>query len=156
MTDGDPVVLFGEGTSSDGNTVMPFRSALFGAVRDALGDGGRVHVQSVSVAYTRLHGLPMGRQFRSVAAWYGDIGLTKHFFRVVREGAIDVIVTFGPILSVDAGRRPQGAGARDRSLGAPHDGRSHWPAGSRFPAGPFPCPPKPDKREPWAKPASST
>ena len=102
MTDGDPVVLFGEGTSSDGNTVMPFRSALFGAVRDALGDGGRVHVQSVSVAYTRLHGLPMGRQFRSVAAWYGDIGLTKHFFRVVREGAIDVIVTFGPILSVDA------------------------------------------------------
>ncbi|HEY8268155.1 MAG TPA: lysophospholipid acyltransferase family protein [Xanthobacteraceae bacterium] len=102
MIDGDPVVLFGEGTSSDGNTVMPFRTALFGAVRDALGDKGRVYMQPVSVAYTRLHGLPMGRQFRSVAAWYGDIGLTRHFFRVLREGAIDVIVTFGPIISVDA------------------------------------------------------
>ena len=102
MADGDPVVLFGEGTSSDGNTVLPFRTALFGAVRDALGDGGRVHMQPVSLAYTRLHGLPMGRQFRPVAAWYGDIGLTRHFFRVLREGAIDVIVTFGPIISVDA------------------------------------------------------
>lgn len=102
MTDGDPVVLFGEGMAGDGNTVLPFRTALFGAVRDALGDGGRVYVQPVSVAYTRLHGLPMGRQFRPVVAWYGDIGLTKHFFRVLREGAVDVIVTFGSIISVDA------------------------------------------------------
>ncbi len=102
MTDGDPVVLFGEGTSSDGNTVLPFRTALFGAVRDALGDRGRVYMQPVSVAYTRLHGLPMGRQFRPAVAWYGNIGLTRHFFRVLREGAIDVIVTFGPIMSVDA------------------------------------------------------
>jgi 1-acyl-sn-glycerol-3-phosphate acyltransferase len=102
MTDGDPVVLFGEGTSSDGNMVLPFRTALFGAVRDALGDGGRVYMQPVSVAYTHLHGLPMGRQFRPVAAWYGDIGLTRHFFRVLREGAIDVTVTFGPIMPVDA------------------------------------------------------
>jgi len=102
MTDGDPVVLFGEGTASDGNTVLPFRTALFGAVRDALGDGGRVHMQPVSLAYTRLHGLPMGRQFRPFVAWYGNIGLTRHFFRVLREGAIDVIVTFGPIMSVAA------------------------------------------------------
>jgi 1-acyl-sn-glycerol-3-phosphate acyltransferase len=102
MTDGDPVVLFGEGQASDGNTVLPFRTALFGAVRDALGDGGRVYVQPVSLAYTRLHGLPMGRQFRPVVAWYGDIGLTRHFFRVLREGAVDVVVTFGPIMSVAA------------------------------------------------------
>jgi 1-acyl-sn-glycerol-3-phosphate acyltransferase len=102
MTDGDPVVLFGEGMAGDGNTVLPFRTALFGAVRDALGDGGQVYVQPVSLAYTRLHGLPMGRQFRPVVAWYGDTGLTRHFFRVLREGAIDVVVTFGPIMSVAA------------------------------------------------------
>jgi 1-acyl-sn-glycerol-3-phosphate acyltransferase len=102
MADGDPVVLFGEGTSSDGNTVLPFRSALFGAVRDALGGAERGWVQPVSIAYTRLHGLPMGRQFRPWAAWYGDVSLTRHFWRVLRDGAIDVVVTFGPAVAVDA------------------------------------------------------
>jgi 1-acyl-sn-glycerol-3-phosphate acyltransferase len=67
MAAGDPVVLFGEGTAGDGNLVLPFRSALFGAVRDALGGAERGHVQPISIAYTRLHGLPMGRQFRGRA-----------------------------------------------------------------------------------------
>src|ERR1700693_2641104 len=60
LAGGDPVVLFGEGTSSDGNQVLPFRSALFGAARDALAEAehcGRVLIQPLSVAYTRLHGL---------------------------------------------------------------------------------------------------
>jgi 1-acyl-sn-glycerol-3-phosphate acyltransferase len=96
LASGDPVVLFGEGTSSDGNQVLPFRSALFGAMQDALDAGGRGYVQPVSIAYTHLHGLPMGRQHRSVAAWYGDAALLTHFARVFREGAIDVTVSFGP------------------------------------------------------------
>lgn len=96
LASGDPVVLFGEGTSSDGNQVLPFRSALFGAMQDALDAGGRSYVQPVSIAYTHLHGLPMGRQHRSVAVWYGDAALLTHFARVFREGAIDVTVSFGP------------------------------------------------------------
>jgi 1-acyl-sn-glycerol-3-phosphate acyltransferase len=96
LASGDPVVLFGEGTSSDGNQVLPFRSALFGAIQEALDAGGRGYVQPVSVAYTHLHGLPMGRQHRAVAAWYGDAELPAHFMRVFREGAIDVTVSFGP------------------------------------------------------------
>jgi len=34
---GDAVVLFAEGTSSDGNRILPFRSALIGAVHHAIG-----------------------------------------------------------------------------------------------------------------------
>ena len=101
MAAGDPVLLFGEGTASDGNSVLPFRTALFGAVRDALGGAEHGYVQPVSIAYTRLHGLPMGRQFRPRAAWYGDVSLMTHFWRVLREGAIDVVVTFGPAVAVD-------------------------------------------------------
>jgi 1-acyl-sn-glycerol-3-phosphate acyltransferase len=36
MSEGDPVVLFAEGTSSDGNRVLSFRSSLIGAVQAAL------------------------------------------------------------------------------------------------------------------------
>lgn len=101
LAEGDPVVLFGEGTASDGNQVLPFRSALLGALREALGNGGRGFVQPVSIAYTRLHGVPMGRQHRHLATFYGDMDLLSHLKGVLREGAIDVVVTFGPPFEVD-------------------------------------------------------
>jgi lyso-ornithine lipid O-acyltransferase len=102
LSDGDPVVLFGEGTSGDGNRVMPFRTALLGAMDQALGEAGRGFLQPVSVSYTRLHGIPMGRQHRAIAAWYGDISLLPHLARVIRTGAIDVVVTFGAPIAVEA------------------------------------------------------
>lgn len=100
LSDGDPVVLFGEGTSSDGNRVLPFRSALLGGLRDAMEDHGRGYVQPVSIAYQRFHGIPMGRRHRDVAAWFGDMDLVPHLWQVAREGAIDVLVSFGPVEEV--------------------------------------------------------
>ncbi|MBR7539732.1 1-acyl-sn-glycerol-3-phosphate acyltransferase, partial [Mycobacterium tuberculosis] len=63
MAAGDAIVLFAEGTTSDGNRVLPFRSALIGAARQALAGGAEaVLVQPVAVAYARRHGIPLGRQ----------------------------------------------------------------------------------------------
>ena len=58
--------------------LLAFRSALIGAARDALAEAehcGRVLIQPLSVAYTRLHRLPIGRLHRPVAAWYRDMEL---------------------------------------------------------------------------------
>ena len=41
LAEGDPVLLFGEGTAGDGNRVLPFRTALIGAARDAIAAAGR-------------------------------------------------------------------------------------------------------------------
>ncbi|MEL7528250.1 MAG: lysophospholipid acyltransferase family protein, partial [Pseudomonadota bacterium] len=61
MAAGDAMVLFAEGTSNDGNCVLPFRSALLGAATRALGeeDGATVWVQPLSIAYQGFYGLPM-------------------------------------------------------------------------------------------------
>ena len=93
---GDPMVLFAEGTSSNGGEVLPFRSALLGAARHALtGDGLPALVQPVSIAYTRRNGLPLGRRGRAGVAWYGDMEIGSHLWGVVTDGAIDAVVSFG-------------------------------------------------------------
>jgi 1-acyl-sn-glycerol-3-phosphate acyltransferase len=104
LVDGDPVVLFGEGTSSDGNRVLPFRTALIGAARFALAKGSvdAVTVQPLSIAFARHHGLPLGRHERRALAWYGGIELWPHLIEVLRRGAVDVIVTWGEPMAFKA------------------------------------------------------
>lgn len=101
LGEGDPVVLFAEGTSSDGNRVLPFRSALVGAVRDAFDGERHVLVQPMALAYVRLQGVPMGRAHRPVAAWTGDLDLAPHLLEVLRQGALDVEIRFGHARMLD-------------------------------------------------------
>ena len=90
---GDALILFPEGTSSDGTFVLPFKSALFSVV---FGREQPVTVQPVSVAYTRLDGLPIGRRLRPYFAWYGDMALAAHVWRLLGLGDIEVVVEFHP------------------------------------------------------------
>ncbi|MFD2238811.1 lysophospholipid acyltransferase family protein [Aureimonas populi] len=101
---GDAMVLFAEGTTSDGNGVLPFRTALFGAAQGALRDSGaaEVLVQPVSVAFTRAHGMPLGRFGRPLAAWPGEVKLVPHLLTFVKEGAVDVELRFGEPVSFTA------------------------------------------------------
>ena len=96
LSKGDIMVLFAEGTSSDGNKVLPFRSALVGAAQRAIADGGAATVQAVAIAYSRMLGVPLGRQHRPLVAWYGGTDLLPHLKRVLSDGGIDVNVVFGP------------------------------------------------------------
>lgn len=101
---GEVVVLFAEGTTSDGNRVMPFNSSLFGAAAAALPSApeGKVHIQPVSIAYVGIHGMAMGRYHRPVAGWPGDVGLGSHMLRVIRSGALDVDVIFSDPVAFDS------------------------------------------------------
>jgi 1-acyl-sn-glycerol-3-phosphate acyltransferase len=104
LIEGDAVVLFAEGTSSDGNRVLPFHSALLGsagAVLTAPGRVGQVAVQPISIAYVGLGGLPMGRRQRPLVAWYGEMAFLPHFIGVLRQGAVDVVVTCGDPIAYD-------------------------------------------------------
>ncbi|HLJ65329.1 MAG TPA: 1-acyl-sn-glycerol-3-phosphate acyltransferase, partial [Stellaceae bacterium] len=95
LEQGDNLILFPEGTSSDGNHVLPFKSALFSAADHVL-DGVPVAVQPVSVAYLRLDGIPLGRGGRPDFAWYGDMDLGPHLWKAVGLGRLQVRVTFHP------------------------------------------------------------
>ena len=107
LLQGDALVIFPEGTSDDGNRVLPFKSSLFGAAEISLGEDANgkpryAPVQPVSIAYVGLHGMPMGREDRPFFAWYGDMELVPHLWESFKTGPVDVVVEFHPPLSVEA------------------------------------------------------
>jgi lyso-ornithine lipid O-acyltransferase len=102
LASGVSVVLFAEGTSSDGNRVLPFRSALIGAVKEASARSERgILIQPMSIAYTGQHGIPMGRQHRPLVAWYGDLDFMPHIKEFIARGAIDAVVSYGVPFAAD-------------------------------------------------------
>jgi len=94
---GDHVVLFAEGTSSDGNSVMPFKTSLFAAAKPTGGEaqGAQVCAQTLALTYTKVHGLPLCRRGRPLVAWYGDMDLASHAWR------LDAHIRIGPPVPLD-------------------------------------------------------
>jgi 1-acyl-sn-glycerol-3-phosphate acyltransferase len=100
LEDGDNLILFPEGTSGDGNRVLPFKSAYF-ALAEAPVHGRPLTVQPVSVAYTKLDHMPMGRRYRPYCAWYGDMELTGHLWALMGLGRITVSVQFHEPVTIE-------------------------------------------------------
>lgn len=101
LREGEPLILFPEGTSSDGNRVLPFKSALLAVAEPGRRGSGagttdtaaeRAWVQPVSLAYTRLDGLPVGYGWRPLLAWYGDMDLAPHLWTALGLGTVTVEV----------------------------------------------------------------
>ena len=96
---GDSLILFPEGTSSDGNGVLAFKSALF-AVAEKPVAGAPLLVQPVSLAYTRLNGMPLGRHLRPFFTWYGEMALGSHLWRAVGMGPLTAVVQLHEAVSI--------------------------------------------------------
>lgn len=106
LKQGDILVLFPEGTSSDGRRVLPFKSSFFGA---AAYEG--VLVQPISLAYRGHRNMPMTRRLMPSFAWYGDMDLAPHLLEALTAGPIEVAVICHPPLSL-SGERSRKALAR--------------------------------------------
>jgi 1-acyl-sn-glycerol-3-phosphate acyltransferase len=100
LNTGDNLMLFPEGTSTDGTRVLPFRSALFGVAQLRRNDRAIV-VQPVAIAYTRLDGIPLGRYWRPLFAWFGDLDLVPHLWQMSCLGETEAVVTFFPPVDID-------------------------------------------------------
>ncbi|MBB2167407.1 1-acyl-sn-glycerol-3-phosphate acyltransferase [Gluconacetobacter aggeris] len=113
---GDNLVLFPEGTSSDGMRVLPFMSAFFaiakmpplrkGAETDppllTYAPGMAPLIQPVSLVYDRLDGLNVNRHRRPVFSWYGDMDLAPHVWQLAQWRSMRASVILHPPLDPDA------------------------------------------------------
>lgn len=89
LKQGDIIVLFPEGTSSNGRNVRPFRSPYFGAA-----EGQTLPIIPVTLAYVAAGGLPMSGRERPSYAWHGDMDLAPHLWTALKSGPITVEVIF--------------------------------------------------------------
>jgi len=100
MRGGDKLILFPEGTSSDGSRVLPFRTAFFAVAETRAGEDPKQLpiIQPVSIVYDRLGGLPAGRATRPIFAWYGDMDIASHFGRLCQYvGLRGTVLLHAPI-----------------------------------------------------------
>lgn len=118
LESGEVVVLFPEATTGDGKRLLPFKPAFFEAASEA-------HVQPVAIAYRKIRGLPIDYGQWPLLAWYGDMTLLPHMWKLLSLGKIEVEVHFLPVLGPGQGRKNLAEQAHDEIgaalLGIPQD-----------------------------------
>ncbi len=118
MAGGNAVLLFAEGQSDIGTHVLPFRSALVGAAQHAMVEAGAedVLIQPLTIAYTRLQGLPVSRNERSLIAWIKSKSVKQNIREILGGPVKDVTVAFGaprPLRESDNRKRVTKAAEED-------------------------------------------
>lgn len=89
------LVLFPEGTSTDGRSVLPFRSSLLAPVA-----GEEVAVFAGHISYA----LPGGNVGQDVCYW-GDMTLVPHLLNLVTKQDLAARIAFNPVVNAGADRK---------------------------------------------------
>jgi lyso-ornithine lipid O-acyltransferase len=97
---GENLVLFPEATSSEGRRVLPFKSSLFAAAEP--GSGATPFVQPMWIAYRALDGRKLDAATQAAVAWYGEMTLLPHLFRLAGQRRLSVEVGFAPPVTIAA------------------------------------------------------
>jgi lyso-ornithine lipid O-acyltransferase len=112
------ILLFPEGTSTNGERILPFQTAPLAApLRN------RSIIVPISLAYKSIEDEPVTVANRDLLYWYGDMEFVPHFWKLLSLRSIEVIVTIQPKIECfrykdnSAGRKKLAADCYDRVLG---------------------------------------
>jgi lyso-ornithine lipid O-acyltransferase len=98
LAEGDRVVLFPEGTSHDGASLLPFKSSFFAAAT-----APEIAIVPVTLVYKQNWGLPLTRRNRARFAWYADMELLPHLWQALCAGPLTVEIIIHRALDVETG-----------------------------------------------------
>ncbi len=99
---GENLLIFPEGTTTNGIDVYPFKSSLFGAFMD---DSIKkdVIIQPVSLSYTHLNGAVIKGEERDLVSWYKDEHeLMPHLWAFLKHKHLEVHLTYLDPIKVKA------------------------------------------------------
>lgn len=85
------ILLFPEGTSTNGEKILPFQTVPLAApLRN------RSIIVPVTVTYKTIDGEPVSAANRDRVYWYGDMEFISHFWSLLGVGEVEVLVTIQP------------------------------------------------------------
>ena len=106
LAGGTRVILFPEGTTSDGSSTLPFRSAFFRMVEwQRERDGSLLPIQPIVLAYTHLDGIALTETTRPQVAWIGDADFAPHIWALMGHKNVDVTLTLLPSFLPEGDRK---------------------------------------------------
>jgi len=94
----ESLILFPEGTTSDGCQILPFGSSFFDVAMKK-----NVVVQPITITYAGWDGLPMPHVMRKFCGWFSpDIDMVSHLWSIAQWGTIQVVVDLHPPMNPQA------------------------------------------------------
>ena len=98
LQQGENFIIFPEGTTSDGNGILGFKSSMLECAFD---NNNKINVQPISICYSKLNNIPMGIYLRRNIAWVGDTSMVAAMANFLRSGRITVDIIFHEIMSIN-------------------------------------------------------
>jgi len=90
--DGFRIVLFPEGTSTDGSKIKEFRSSLFEIARQA-----ELDILPICINYLKIDNQPRSEANRDLICWYGDMDFLPHFTKLLGHSITARVSILEPI-----------------------------------------------------------
>ena len=112
------VLLFPEGTSTNGEKMLPFQTVPLAAPLRS-----RSIILPVNLAYQTIDEQPVTAANRDFVYWYGDMDFVTHFWNLLGRRGVEVLVTLHPKIECfryadnSAGRKKLAADCYNRVLG---------------------------------------
>jgi 1-acyl-sn-glycerol-3-phosphate acyltransferase len=112
------ILLFPEGTSTNGEKMLPFQTVPLAAPLRS-----RSIIVPVTITYKSIDDQPVGMLNRDLIYWYGDMDFVSHFWRLLALRSIEVLVTIQPKVECfrykddSAGRKRLAEDCYERVLG---------------------------------------
>jgi 1-acyl-sn-glycerol-3-phosphate acyltransferase len=110
---GENVHVFPEGTSSRGETILPFKTAVFASVTAVPGS----RVLPVRIDLLMVGGKTANGGIRDIACWHGDMEFAPHFWNFLGSGGARFRVQIGtPVWRESLDRKTLSRIARDKII----------------------------------------
>jgi 1-acyl-sn-glycerol-3-phosphate acyltransferase len=112
------ILLFPEGTSTDGQKLLPFQTVPLAAPLRS-----RSIIVPATITYKNIDDDPVTAANRDLICWYGDMDFVSHFWKLLALHSVEVLVTIQPKIECfhyedsSAGRKKLADDCYDRVLG---------------------------------------